>query len=210
MIPNRRRNIATLLSAILLTLSSVIIVGCYQGRPSKDTPVHLNPNMDDQPIYKAQSESNFFANGSSMRLPVEGTIARGQLREDDAYYRGLNGRGDTIQTSPVPITAELLRRGRERYDIFCSPCHSRIGDGRGIVVAKGFQMAPTFHDKRIREAGDGYIFDVITNGIRNMPSYRHQIPVSDRWAIVAYFRALQRSQNATATDLSEQQLESMK
>ena len=210
MIPIRRRTIASLLSATLLMLLSVMIVGCYQGRPSKDTPVHLNPNMDNQPVYKAQSESYFFANGSTMRLPVEGTIARGQLREDDAYYRGLNSRGDTIQTSPVPITAELLRRGRERYDIFCSPCHSRIGDGRGIVVAKGFQMAPTFHDQRIRDAGDGYIFNVISNGIRNMPSYRHQIPVSDRWAIVAYFRALQRSQNATVTDLSHQQLESMK
>lgn len=210
MILYRRNTVATLLVATLLTLSSVVFVGCYQGRPSNDPPVHLNPNMDNQPIYKTQSESYFFENGSTMRLPVEGTIARGELREDDAYYRGLNSRGDTIQTSPVPITADLLRRGRERYDIFCSPCHSRIGDGRGIVVAKGFQMAPTFHDKRLRDTGDGYIFNVISNGIRNMPSYRHQIPVADRWAIVAYFRALQRSQNATITDLSEQQLESMK
>lgn len=210
MIVFRRSAVSTFLSAALLALASVVIVGCYRGRPSKDPPVHLNPNMDDQPTYKTQSESYFFENGSTMRLPVEGTVARGELREDDAYYRGLNSRGKPVQSSPVPITTDLLRRGRERYDIFCSPCHSRIGDGRGIVVAKGFQMAPTFHDKRLRDEGDGYIFGIITNGIRNMPSYRHQIPVADRWAIVAYFRALQRSQNATASDLTQQQLESMK
>lgn len=210
MIVFRRRAVSTFLSAALLALASVVIVGCYRGRPSKDPPVHLNPNMDNQPKYKVQSESYFFENGSTMRLPVEGTVARGELREDDVYYRGLNGRGKPVQSSPVPITTDLLRRGRERYDIFCSPCHSRIGDGRGIVVAKGFQMAPTFHDKRLRDEGDGYIFGIITNGIRNMPSYRHQIPVADRWAIVAYFRALQRSQNATASDLTQQQLESMK
>jgi mono/diheme cytochrome c family protein len=157
--------------------------------------------MDHQPKYKAQAKSLYFEDGAAMRTPVAGTVARGQLREDDAYYRGLKSDGTPIKSIPVPITQALLERGQERFNIYCSPCHSRVGDGRGIMIARGYVPPPTFHDERLRNIEDGYIFNVITNGIRNMPPYRYQVPVEDRWAIVAYMRALQRSQNATLDDI---------
>jgi hypothetical protein len=182
----------------------IILGGCYRGQPSEKPPIHLNPNMFDQPKYKAQSSSQFFADSSAMRLPVEGTVARGDLREDDAYYRGKNRDGSLLKKIPVPLTMDLLNRGQQRFNIYCSPCHDRTGSGQGIVVKKGFLPPPTFHQPRLREVEDGHIFDVISNGIRNMPTYRHQIPVADRWAIVAYVRALQRSQNAQLTGIPEE------
>lgn len=188
--------------SILTILSLMILVfGCARERPSSKPPIHLNPNMDSQPKYKAQSENDFFENGSSMRPPVPGTVARGDLRADNALYLGQDSRGNFIKTNPLTVNMNLLKRGQERYDIYCSPCHSRVGDGRGIMVERGYVPPPSFHDERIRTMPDGQIFDVITHGIRNMPSYANQIPVMDRWAIIAYMRALERSQNATIDDI---------
>ena len=138
-----------------------------------------------------------------MRPPVAGTVARGQLRDDMAYYTGKDDNGTFIRGLPVSMTMQLLERGRERYDIYCAPCHSRIGDGRGMVFRYGYPPPATHHDPRIRESEDGYLFEVITNGYKNMPAYRNQVPVADRWAIVAYMRALQRSQNATINDVPD-------
>jgi len=180
------------------------VQGCFRGMPSDKPPIHLNPNMDHQEKYLPQSESNFFANGSSMRLPVPGTVARGDLRDDDAYYRGMDANGKPIKKIPVPVTMQLLKRGQERFNIYCSPCHSRVGDGKGMVVKKGFLPPPSFHTDLLRSYPDGHVFDVISHGIRNMPAYGPQIPVADRWAIVAYFRALQRSQHAKIEDLPEE------
>jgi len=157
--------------------------------------------MDTQPKYRAQAESRFFADGAAMRMPVPGTVARGQAREDSARFYGLDADGKPVGSVPVPITRPLLERGRERFDIFCAPCHSRLGDGRGIMVTRGYIPPPTFHSERLRGIEDGHLFGVITNGVRNMPAYRYQVPVPDRWAIVAYLRALQRSQNATRDDV---------
>lgn len=182
---------------------SILMISCYRGKPSEDPPVHLNPNMDSQPKYEAQEASEFFEDGSAMRPPVPGTVARGDLREDDAYYRGRNGDGSLLVRLPVEITMKLLQHGRERYNIYCAPCHDQSGSGKGIVIKKGFLPPPSLHLERLRESPDGHIFDVVSNGIRNMPSYKHQIPVADRWAIVAYIRALQRSQNARAGDVPE-------
>ena len=185
-------------SALSLTL---VLAGCARERPSSKPPIHVIPDMDSQPKYKAQGQSRYFADGAAMRVPVAGTVARGELRADDAYYRGLKSDGTPIPFIPIPVTAALLERGQERFNIYCSPCHSRAGDGRGIMVTRGYVPPPTFHDDRLRKIEDGYIFNVITNGIRNMPTYRYQVPVEDRWAIVAYVRALQRSQNATLEDI---------
>ncbi len=176
-------------------------MGCYQGMPSKKPPIHINPNMDDQPKYQTQAESKFFANGQAMRMPVEGTIARGSLHDDVVYFTGKDARGKLVKTAPVAPTLEVLQRGQDRFNIFCSPCHGRLGDGAGMVVKRGMFPPPTYHQERIRNLEDGHIFDVITNGIRNMPSYKSQVPVADRWAIVNYVRALQRSQNAQAKDV---------
>jgi len=182
---------------------AILVTSCYRGRPSDDPPIHLNPNMDSQEKYKPQAESKFFADGKTMRQPVPGTVARNELRDDEAYYRGKNPDGTFVKKMPVEITMDVLKRGQERYNIYCAPCHDQTGAGKGIVVKKGYLPPPSFHLDRLREIEDGHIFDVITNGIRNMPSYNHQIPVSDRWKIIAYFRALQRSQNAKASDVPE-------
>ena len=193
----------TLLKISAVTLVILMITGCYRGRPSEDPPIHPNPNMDSQEKYKAQAKSEFFEDGLTMRQPVAGTVARGDLHEDDAYYRGKNSDGSPVKSMPVEINMDLLKRGRERYNIYCAPCHDQTGAGQGIVIKKGYLPPPSLHLDRLRESPDGHFYDVIANGIRNMPAYKHQIPVADRWAIVAYIRALQRSQNASPADVPE-------
>ncbi len=182
---------------------SVIVSGCARGLPKEDPPIRLLQNMYSQEKYKAQSKNDFFEDGSAMRMPVSGTVARGYLRDDVAFYEGKTRNGDTVLVAPVAYTMETMLRGQERYNIYCAPCHSRVGDGKGTVVERGYTPAPTYHDNRLRNVPDGHLYLTITNGIRNMPSYRSQISVEDRWAIVAYIRALQRSQHATVADVPE-------
>ncbi len=188
---------------IIVLSVSAILSGCARGLPKEDPPIRLLQNMYSQEKYKAQAQNPFFEDGSAMRLPVSGTVARGYLRDDVAYYEGKTKDGDTLLLAPVAYTMETMLRGQERYNIYCAPCHSRVGDGKGTVVERGYTPAPTYHDNRMRNVPDGHIYLTITNGIRNMPSYRSQISVEDRWAIVAYIRALQRSQHATVADVPE-------
>jgi len=157
-------------------------------------------DMHDQPRYKPLAQSDFFADLRSARPPVEGTVARGQQHEDTYFYTGKigNSPGDYM---PFPVNAETLARGRERFDIYCSPCHSRLGDGNGVIVQRGFRTPPSYHTERLRKAPLGYFFDVMTNGFGAMPEYASQIPPADRWAIVSYIRALQLSQAATMSDV---------
>ena len=193
----------TTLTIFIFSIAA-LLGGCYRGRPSAKPPVHLIPDMDSQPRYDTQEQSNFFEDGSTMRLPVEGTVAFGYLNDDPAFFKGKNQNGSYIKLNPAPVTLPMIKRGRERYNIYCAPCHSQVGDGNGIVVKRGYLPPPTFHSDRLRAIEDGYLYDVVTNGIRNMPSYAHQIPVQDRWAIVAYTRALQKSQNASIKDVPEE------
>jgi mono/diheme cytochrome c family protein len=153
-------------------------------------------DMHDQPKFKPYAKSDFFADQRSERPLLDGTIARGQLREDEALYTGKLG-GKPVEAFPFPVDAAVMDRGRERFDIFCSPCHGRTGAGDGMIVRRGYRKPPTFHQDRLRQAAPGYVFDVITNGFGAMPDYAQQIPVRDRWAIVAYLKALQFSQHAT-------------
>lgn len=178
------------------------LAGC-RGTQSDDAPIHLNLNMDFQERFDPQEANPFFADNRSMRPLVPGTVARGTLREDVAFYEGRTQGGGFINQLPVPTTRALLERGRERFDIFCAPCHGQVGDGEGIITTGGFGYtpAPTFHSDRLREMQEGYFYDVIANGIRTMPAYGHQVPPADRWAIVAYIRALQRSQYARPDDV---------
>jgi len=158
-------------------------------------------DMHVQPRENPLSRSDFFADQRSERPPVEGTVARGQLHEDTYFYTGKigNNPGDVM---PFPVTKQVLDRGRERYDIFCAPCHSRVGDGNGFVPSRGFpRKPPSYHIPRLQKAPLGYFFDVITNGFGIMPDYASQIPPRDRWDIVAYVRALQLSQDATMADV---------
>jgi hypothetical protein len=157
-------------------------------------------DMHDQPRFKPLAESDFFTDLRSARLPVDGTVARGQLREDAYFYTGKLGAnpGDFM---PFPINLDALARGRERFNIYCAPCHSQTGDGNGMIVQRGFRPPPSFHTDRLRRAPLGYFFDVMTNGFGAMPDYAPQIPPRDRWCIVAYIRALQLSQGASPADL---------
>lgn len=198
------------LKTLFIVSFSCYLMSCYRGKPSEDTAIHLNPNMDSQAKYEAQEESVFFTDRSTMRMPVPGTVARGELREDDAYYRGKIGDEKLLPVMPVDVTIDVLRRGEERYNIYCAPCHGLTGGGEGIIIKKGFLPPPSFHIDRLREIQDGHFFDVISNGIRNMPGYDHQIPVKDRWAIVAYLRALQRSQNAGLSDIPKEKRDQLK
>ena len=190
--------------------SLAAISGCFRGEPKQEPPIHLNPNMFEQPKYKAQSEGDFFPDGSAMRQPVAGTVAADSLLGDNAFYRGRDEHDSLLVLSPVPTTIQLLKRGQERYNIYCSPCHGQTGDGKGIMIQRGYLPPPSYHDDRLRKATDGYLFYVISNGVRNMPSYRHQVPAADRWAIVAYLRALQRSQNASIDDVPPEMRQSIK
>ncbi len=193
----------------LLLLSAAAMLNCYRGRPSEKPPIHIIPDMDSQPKYQAQEASEFFENGRAMRMPVDGTVSKDHLRKDTRYYQGKSENGQFVDSVPIQITLPLLKRGQERYDIFCAPCHSRIGDGQGIMVNRGYIPPPTFHADRLREIEDGHIYDVIAQGIRNMPSYAHQVPVNDRWAIVSYMRALQRAQNASLQDIPKEKRETI-
>ena len=157
-------------------------------------------DMHDQPRFKPLRQSDFYADLRSSRLQVQGTVARGQLHEDSYFYSGKlgNNPGDYM---PFPVTEQVLARGQQRFNIYCAPCHSRLGDGNGMIPQRGFRHPSSYHDERLRKAPLGYFFDVMTNGFGAMSDYASQIPVRDRWCIVAYIRALQLSQGATLADV---------
>jgi mono/diheme cytochrome c family protein len=165
-------------------------------------------DMHDQPKFIPLRPSNFFADGRSARPLVEGVVARGQLKDDAAFYAGKGPDGKPLDAFPFPVTKAVIERGHERFNIYCAPCHSRLGDGNGMIPRRGFRHPPSYHVDRLRKVPNGYIFDVITNGFGAMPDYATQIPPRDRWSIVSYVRALQLSQNASITDVpARQQLE---
>jgi mono/diheme cytochrome c family protein len=157
-------------------------------------------DMHNQPKYRGLRPSTFFADGSSARPRVEGTVARGTLQEDEAFFTGKNGAAD-VKELPFPVDEAVLNRGQERYNIYCTPCHDRTGGGQGMVVKRGYRPPPSLHIDRLRDADAGHFFDVMTNGFGAMPDYKVQITPRDRWAIVAYIRALQLSQHAAASDI---------
>jgi hypothetical protein len=157
-------------------------------------------DMHDQPRYEPLEASTFFADGRSARPPVPGTVARGQLQADEHFYSGQSA-GVLVDTLPFPVTRKVLERGRERYNIYCSPCHDRIGNGQGMVVRRGFRRPSSFHIPRLHEAPVGYFFDVMTRGFGAMTDYAAQISARDRWAIVAYLRALQLSQRVMLAEV---------
>jgi mono/diheme cytochrome c family protein len=161
-------------------------------------------DMQDQPRYKPLAATEFFGDGRSARPLVEDTVARGHLEIDQEFYTGkLNG--EDVETFPFPITRADVLRGQERYNIYCSPCHSRVGDGNGMVVKRGYRQAADYHSERLIKAPVGHFFDVITNGYGFMPSYAERVEPADRWRIAAYIRVLQLSQNATINDVPADQ-----
>ena len=164
----------------------------------------LRQRMFDQPKYEPLERSAFFDDGLSSRQPVPGTVARGQLRLDTHFHQGtIEGELATSLPAAIELDYGLLKRGQERYDIFCAPCHDRTGRGNGMIVQRGLKQPASLHEDRMREAPIGHFYDVITNGFGAMYSYASRIPAEDRWAIAAYIRALQFSQNAEFEQLPE-------
>lgn len=185
--PSKRSSPLRHIAAVALVAASLFAAGCRQ-------------DMHDQPKYKPFVATDFFGDGRSARPLIQGTVARGDLREDSHFYLGKVK--DAYATAlPMPVTRELLAHGQTRFNIYCSPCHGRLGNGEGMVAQRGFKYPPSFHQDRLRGEPVGYFFDVITHGFGVMPSYASRIPVADRWAIVAYVRALQLSQNAKMDDV---------
>ena len=157
-------------------------------------------DMHDQPKYIPLRESTFFGDLRSARPLVEGTVARGHLHDDPLLYSGKVGNAEAT-VFPFAVDARVMMRGQERFDIYCSPCHGRTGQGDGMVVRRGYRRPPSYHQDRLRDAPVGHFFDVITNGFGAMPDYASQIKAEDRWAIIAYVRALQLSEHASLADI---------
>ncbi len=193
--------------ALVLLLAAGTLTGC-RGMKSGEPPIHPNLNMDFMERMEAQEPNAFFADNASQRPPVPGTVRRGQLQTtaNAPFYYGREASGALVAGIPIEVTPALLERGQERFGIYCTPCHGMAGDGRGIVavgnggLGYGFQV-PSYHTETLRARPDGYIFDVITNGVNTMPSYGHEMLPVDRWAVVAYVRALEESQDAAPADI---------
>lgn len=188
---------ATLLVSVAVA-ASLALAGC-----------RLPQKMADQPQFDPLERSAFFPDGASSRPLVEGTVVsprvEGTLAQigsgpNELFDSGREG-GQFSDNFPLPLTPELMARGKERFEIYCTPCHGRVGEGNGMIVARGYKRPPSYHSDALRSRKNGYIFDVITNGFGVMPAYRSQVPPADRWAIIAYVRALQLSQNATIADV---------
>lgn len=182
----------------------ILIVGCSLALGG----CHLD--MYIQPKVKSQSENTFFENGMGSRLPVEGTIEYGKANEDRVFFTGYEADGKLTREMPIQVNEDVVARGKERFEIFCSHCHGYAGDGQGMIAQRGFDLArpvATYHTDRLRNMPVGHFFDVITNGYGTMYPQAGRIPPDDRWAIVAYIRALQLSQGATADQLDNESRE---
>ncbi len=205
------RKYAVMGAILLAVLSWVPLALIARARTVKSPKprIQLIQDMGSQPKYRAQQMDPLFADQRAMRPQVPGTIARGQLREDTFYFEGVV-KGQWATTFPMDVTDNLMKRGQRRFDIYCAPCHGFSGDGNGMVAVlagelqEGTWVPPTdLRADQVRERPVGHLFNTITNGIRTMPAYGKQIPVEDRWAIVSYVLALQKSQRATIQDAPE-------
>ena len=176
------------IAALCALAGASLLAGCRQ-------------DMQNQPKFIPQRGTEFYADGRSVRPQVANTVARGQLHEDAYFYTGLQG-GKEGDAMPFPVTLEVLERGQERYNIYCTPCHSRVGNGVGMIVQRGYSKAGNFHTLRLQAAPLGHFFNVMTNGYGSMPDYSAQLTPVDRWAVVAYIKALQLSQNAKPGDVA--------
>lgn len=195
--------------ALIAAAIPVALISKARVTTSKLPRIHLVQNMDNQPRMKAQQYSVLFADRRAMRPAVAGTVARGELDMTDAFRTGTEG-DQWVKDYPVPVTDLLIQRGQEKFEISCAPCHGYAGYGDGMVNKRAEQLQEpawiqpsTFHNDEIRNRDNGHIFNTITNGIRTMPAYRDKLTPKDRWAVVAYVRALQRSQNATLKDVPQ-------
>lgn len=197
-----------------LAASVVLLAGC-SASGSKNTPVVIFTDMDYQQRYEPQGDRTFagakpfFGDARASRRPVDGTIARGHLVEDESFTTGVLN-NSYVGRNPLPVDADLLKHGQARFNTYCSPCHDRTGQGRGLVGQRALWIPTNLLEPRVRDMNDGEIFNVITNGRRSMPPYKYQVVDRDRWAVVAYVRALQRATGATENDVPADQRAGLK
>lgn len=197
-------------SLLFVVVLLVSVLG-FRGMRSTEPPIEVFPDMDRQAKYKPQGQSAFFADGRADRPQVAGTVPRGRsevgapdpayLRSEDARFQGRAADGSFVTAFPVAVDESMIRRGRDRYMIYCAPCHGALGDGNGITKRYGMVATPTFHDDRIRALPHGEIFHTITHGKNTMMAYGDKLAPDDRWAVVAYVRALERARHATLADV---------
>lgn len=183
-----------------LAVITVVSIMGFRGRTFTEPPLEIFPDMDRQSKYKPQSVSEFFADGRTDRQPVNGTVARGFLRDDDFLHYGKDGEA-WARGFPMEVTRDLIEHGRKKYDIYCISCHGGNGDGNGVTKFRGMAITPSYHDDRLRDMPEGEIFNTLTHGIRLMGPYKDKLTVEDRWAVIAYMRVLQRAQNARVEDV---------
>jgi cytochrome c5 len=195
---NRRAALAAAVAALSLAL------GACSNFTSRQPPLQVWPDMKRQDKYKAQGASQFFADGRASRRPVEGTVSQQSYRPDEAYSTGVSADGVYAARNPEPFTAELLRQGQTKFNVYCAPCHDRTGSGRGIVPSKVVWVPGDLHDARISNFVDGELYHIISYGRRTMPAYRYQMNEKERWAVVAYIRALQRARRGSIGDVPEE------
>ncbi len=198
--------------AFIVLVVGVVLVAGPRGSFTKRTPIELFPDMDRQPKLRPQEPNKFFADGLSSRLPVEGTVARSEAKsvgaekvfqfQDHPFNTGkVAGKTNFIELIPVPVTAQLMERGQQRYNIYCAPCHSTTGDGKGVTSKYGMAATANLHDPRIVKMGDGEIFHTVTAGKNTMMGYADKLEPGDRWAVIAYVRALQRGRLVTKDEV---------
>ena len=190
----------------------VVAVAGFRGSFTRNTPIEIFPDMDRQPKLRPQAPNNFFADGLSSRLPVEGTVAHASAvqvgaekvfgHQSHPFNTGkISGKTNFVELIPAPVTAQFMERGQQRYNIYCSPCHSSVGDGKGVTSKYGMTATASLHDPRIVRMADGEIFHTITVGKNTMMGYADKLEPADRWAVIAYVRALQRARLATKDEV---------
>ncbi|MGJ5819278.1 c-type cytochrome [Paludibaculum fermentans] len=189
------------IAQMLLVVAASSLLGACSNFPSRQPPIWVFPDMKRQDKYKPQMHSDFFADGRSSRRPVAGTLSQEMYRADETLSTGVAADNTYLAKNPLPLTKETLLHGQVKFNTYCSPCHDRTGSGRGVVPSKATWVPGNIHDDRIVGMVDGEIYHVISNGRRSMPGYRFQVSEKDRWAIVAYVRALQRSWRGTMADV---------
>ena len=185
----------------LVVVTVVAIMG-FRGSTFTEPPLELFPDMDAQSKYKPQGSSAFFADGRTDRLPVEGTVARGHLKDDEFLHYGKDGEA-FAKGFPMTVDADLINLGAAKYAIYCTPCHGGTGDGNGVTKSRGMVTIPSYHDDRLRDMPEGEIFNTLTNGKGLMGYYKDKLSPEERWAVIAYMRVLQRAQNASVEDVPE-------
>lgn len=199
------------LAGFILVCLGVVGIAGFRGDKTRKPPIEVFPDMDRQQKLRPQAQAPFFADGMSSRLQVPGTVAREQPYEDNAINTGhIPGSTNFVENLPVTVNGTLLARGQQRFNIYCSPCHGSVGDAKGITTKFGMTIIANLHDQRIVRMADGELFNIITYGKNNMGPYAPQIDIPDRWAVIAYLRALQRSRLATVEDVPEAQLGAFK